>query len=256
MKRATWMLAALALLLGGFGQAKADFQMITNGGFETGTFQGWNVGSTETNPFLASFNDGNNAQVVNSTSGAAAWFLRNTATNYFGAPNYTSPISNYTAFNGFDGSGGIFFLRQNISLSGPLQSAALTFNYAVQSNYSGQNRVFDVNILDGSGTIVANVYDYVLQQGYHPAQSTTSVGMDIASTLNSLSPGTYQLEFRETVPQSFSGPATFGIDNISLLASPTAPNPAPEPSSLALVGSGIVCLGGYIWRRRKQPVPA
>jgi hypothetical protein len=40
MKRATLILAAaVALLLGGVGQARAD--LITNGGFETGDFTGW-----------------------------------------------------------------------------------------------------------------------------------------------------------------------------------------------------------------------
>ena len=39
MKRATLILAALALLSGWPGQAKAD--LIVNGGFETGDFTGW-----------------------------------------------------------------------------------------------------------------------------------------------------------------------------------------------------------------------
>ena len=39
MKRVTLILAALALLIGGVGQAKAD--LIVNGGFETGDFTGW-----------------------------------------------------------------------------------------------------------------------------------------------------------------------------------------------------------------------
>jgi hypothetical protein len=42
MWRATWMLAALALL-GGMGQAKAS--LIVNGGFETGDFTGWTKGA-------------------------------------------------------------------------------------------------------------------------------------------------------------------------------------------------------------------
>jgi len=41
MKLATLIVPALALLLGGVGQARADF--IVNGGFETGNFSGWNV---------------------------------------------------------------------------------------------------------------------------------------------------------------------------------------------------------------------
>src|SRR5262249_20410656 len=31
---------------------------------------------------------------------------------------------------------------------------------------------------------------------------------------------------------------------------------APEPSSLVLLGSGVVCAAGFCWRRRKRSVPA
>ena len=41
MKRAILAPMALALLLGGVGQARAN--LITNGGFETGDLTGWSV---------------------------------------------------------------------------------------------------------------------------------------------------------------------------------------------------------------------
>jgi PEP-CTERM motif/Carbohydrate binding domain len=43
MKRIVFIVAALALLFGGVGQANANLDLITNGGFETGDFTGWTV---------------------------------------------------------------------------------------------------------------------------------------------------------------------------------------------------------------------
>jgi hypothetical protein len=33
---------------------------------------------------------------------------------------------------------------------------------------------------------------------------------------------------------------------------PGKPAPAPEPASLALLGTGMLAVGGYVWRRRRQ----
>src|SRR5438105_1003835 len=59
MKRATWMLPALVLLLAGTGLAKADF---VNGSFETGDLTGWSGTATTDgyglNPFGTGFGSG------------------------------------------------------------------------------------------------------------------------------------------------------------------------------------------------------
>jgi hypothetical protein len=257
MKRMGIGLMALAVWLGGGGQVEAGpMQLITNGDFETGSFAGWTVGSTQATSFDASFNDGKNAQVVNNAGGGPAWYLRNQSETTFSTP--ATPISGYSAFNGFDGDPGYFYLRQTFSIASPLQSADLGFTYAIQSDYgppffsSGTiQRVFDVNILDGSGSILANVYDYARPFGDNEAWSPTAISEDIASALNALGSGTYQLEFRETIPQSYTGPATFAIDNISLNVTSQV-NPVPEPASLTVAGLGVLCLSAAAWRRRRQ----
>jgi hypothetical protein len=236
-------IAALAVAFGSIGQAKA-VQLIGNGDFETGSFSAWTVGSTQVNPFQAVLNDGNNAQIVNSVSGQPAWFLRNKPANYFGTP--ATPITNFSAFNGFDGSPGFFFLRQAFSVTDLLSSALLNFDYAVQSTYSGLPRVFTANILDLSNTQLANVFSYTRPVGPNIAWSPTAITTDIAGVLNGLGMGTYQLEFRIDIPQNFTGAAQFAIDNIALNATPV-----PEPGTWMLMGTGLVGLLGYGWRRRK-----
>jgi hypothetical protein len=218
--------------------------LIGNGDFETSNFAGWTVGSTQANPFTAALHDGNNAQIVNSVSGQPAWFLRNRPATYFGGFP-AIPITNFSAFNGFDGSPGSFFLRQAFSVTAPLSSALLEFDYAIQSNYMGRPRLLTANILDLSNNPLANVFSFTQPFGFNPSWSPTGVTTDITGVLNGLGAGNYQLEFRIDIPENFTGPAQFAIDNIALNATPV-----PEPGTWLLMGTGLVGLLGYGWWRR------
>lgn len=240
--------AVVAALVAAAEHAQAG--LITNGDFETRTFSGWTVGTTQIDPFEAALNDGRNSLQVSAGGGGYSWFLRNQQANYFGSPNQATPITNFSAFNGFDGSPGYFFLRQGFSLtSDPLLSADLSFDYAVQSSYSGQSRVFTANILDSTGTTrLANLFSHTQPTGNQITWNPTNVDLDIASMLNGLGAGNYQLEFRIDIPQYFAGPAQFAIDNISL---DTQVSTIPEPASLTLFGIGAVGMA-YAARRRKR----
>jgi hypothetical protein len=219
---------------------KAAVELIQNGEFNN-LFTSWVVGSNQTSPFTASFNDGNNLQVVNSTSGAPAWFLRNTSSNYFGTP--TVPINGNTAYNAFDGSGGMFWLRQNINNSTPLVSAELSFTIAHQSTYSGSPRTFDVNLLDAANNIVANLYSLALPNN-NTSWNPVAINLDIENWMNTYLGQFTQIEFRQSVPGNYTGPATFGIDRISLQVSNI-----PEPSTILLSVLGGV---GLLIRRREH----
>jgi hypothetical protein len=234
---------ALALI-GGGSEARA-IEVLVNGDFETASFSGWTAGSTQTSPFQAALNDGQNAQIANSVSGQPAWYLRNKPAQYFsGSP--ATPIDNYGAFNGFDGSPGDLYLRQGFSIAGTLADADLSFDFAVQSNYNGEFRVFSINILDSAGALQTSVYSYVRPLGFLATWSPVNVALDLTSALNGLGAGNYQLEFLVDIPQSYTGPAQFAIDNISLdlLAATTAAGVPDGGPTLALLGGSLLLLGG------------
>lgn len=244
------LIAAVCVLVvcGASSQVRAE--LITNGGFETGTFSGWTVGTTQTDPFEAALFDGQNSQQISAGAGGYSWFVRDKPANYFGVGNIATPISGFSAFNGFDGSQGYFFLRQNFSTTDLLDSAILSFDYAVQSQYSGNPRVFTANILDSSGsTQLASVYSYTQATGNLPAWNPNNINLDLAPVLNSLGAGNYQLEFRIDIPQFFTGPAQFAIDNISLQVELAA---VPEPASLSVFSICMLGAFGAARRRRKQ----
>lgn len=249
MRYVPFAVTCVAVLAALTGQVQAG--LITNGDFETGSFSDWTVGTTQFDPFEAALNDGNNSQRISAGAGGYSWFIRNQPANYYGSPNQATPITNYSAFNGFDGSPGYFFLRQGFSLSSdPLLSAELSFDYAVQSNYSGQSRVFTANILDATGTTqLANLFSYTRPTGSLLAWNATHVDLDITSALNSLGAGNYQLEFRINIPQNFTGPAQFAIDNIAL---DTQLSAVPEPSSLAIFGGIGACVAAFGAARRRR----
>jgi hypothetical protein len=97
---------------------------------------------------------------------------------------------------------------------------------------------------------LANLFTYTRPTGTLTAWNPTNVNLDITSALSSLGAGDYQLEFRIDIPQNFTGPAQFAIDNIDLNAQQVSA--VPEPSSLALFGIGACVAGLGAARRRRR----
>ncbi|WP_373987337.1 FxDxF family PEP-CTERM protein [Duganella sp. BuS-21] len=222
------------------GQAE---ELIVNGGFETGTVAGWSATSTQFTSYEGALNDNKNSQIVfGGGSGGKVWYVRN-QNSYMNS--VVSPISGYSLFNGFDGDAGVFSLKQGFALTGNIASADFKFSFAAESSYSGVQRQLDVNILSADGTtLLLNIYNYVLP--YQISDwSVNNISLDLTSAFNTLGAGSYVLAFKETIPQNYTGPAIFALDNVSLNVTAV-----PEPATYAMLLAGLGLVG--FAARRKQ----
>jgi hypothetical protein len=202
------VLAGVGLLAGLLCSPASAVEVITNGGFETGNFNGWNVGIR---PDRA---NGGMPSLFDTPSG---WMVSNQPqTN--GALSL-SPISGASAFHGFAGdpAGLQFFLSQPMSCNNLVSRAKLSFTFDVVGGPQTANaapRRFEVWLRNTSGHDRAKVFSYsVMGTDANPPQT---VSIDIRSAFNNLGPTVYLLEFRGVVPEGDTGPALFVVDNVSL----------------------------------------
>lgn len=76
-------------------------------------------------------------------------------------------------------------------------------------------------------------------------------GTSDSGTYHFDNPGTHTVNVRVT---DGSGGTTYGHFNVQVDPPPPPPSIAPEPSGLALLSIGCLCLGGFAWRRRNPVV--
>ena len=223
-----------AVVSGFFGlvcmQTASAMEVVTNGGFETGNLSSWSVVN------LGNGGCGQNAWTVNSngTHGCA---------NYVGSmPSPTSGA--FAAYNTFDGPAGTLQISQQLTLPESLASATLSFMDTVRMGIIGQARTFSIDLYDATNTThLANLFN---QSFTSVDQGWVSHSVDVLNALLQDAGQTVTLRISNVVPVNFTGPAGFGIDNISINVSSSA---VPEPGSMALVG---LALAGLAACRRKQ----
>ena len=176
--------------------AAPTVDVITNGGFETGDLSGWSATTTIVNPYCG------------------AWAVDACAPE---GPHSGS----HQAGNGFDGSPGQYVLSQVVTL--PAGTATLSWFDDAWASYGGVPRTLEVQVRDASGTTVLGTpYTYTLPFNAFPPTGWVSHTVDLSAYTGQ----TVQLTFVQVIPENFTGPASFGIDDISLLVDPAPSNRA------------------------------
>ena len=168
-----------------------------NGDFELGDLSGWTLADIGS-PFLE-------MQVVDDTA----------ITPWYGNP--VVPIEgSYTAINGFDGGGpDTITLGADIDI-GP--SSSLEFDYRLGFDLAmvpaSVDRTFQVKIrAAGGGGVLANQTIYTATAGVEQSDTGWLSGLvDVSGFAHT----TVWVEFLWDVPESFSGPAEFQLDDVRL----------------------------------------
>jgi hypothetical protein len=236
--RAGIVTAFVGMIASGAANA-TPVNLISNGGFEAGNFSSWSApvvgGGSCNQPFVVGSNGG--------ASGCVGF-----------APygNFVNPNSGgFAAYASFDGGGPITkTLTQTFAVPNSVTFAMLSFVDAFGFG-SGwifpQSRIYSVEILNGSGASVATILSQSFtNQSGGIFQNWTSHMIDITASLLPLAGQNASLRFSLFIPQSFTGPGVYALDNVSLMADTAA---VPTPGALALFGFGLIAFGAI--RRRK-----
>ncbi|MBA3715218.1 MAG: PEP-CTERM sorting domain-containing protein [Pyrinomonadaceae bacterium] len=216
-------------------------ELIVNGGFETGTFAGWN-------------------RVVRPMSTATNFFIDNNVggTPVSGGPTVGPRSGSFYAVSDQSGPGTVSLL-QTFVVPAASTSVILSFDMFVNNfagapiinpigldHTSGPNQHGRVDILtasagafDTGAGVLANYYlGADLGPNPHPYIHYT---FDITSLVGA--GGTFQLRFAETDNQLFFN---LGVDNVSI--NTTA---IPEPATMILLGTGLAAIAARVRRRRQ-----
>lgn len=213
------------------GTARAD--LLTNGGFETGTFAGWTV--------------------ANQPGGSAGWFVQagtSSPVNSFPVP--APPQGTHAAMTDDPAAPGSRALLQSFTVA-PGSKVTLSFDIYV-NNFAGffspasldftlvPNQQARVDILTAGatpfalgGSVLDNVFDATANTAGYVAET-----FDITSAVGG--GGTFQLRFVEVDNLDFFN---LGVDAASIVATPAT---VPEPTGFILLATVVIGLAS----RRKR----
>ena len=193
------------------GMAAAAKATLVNGGFETGDFTGW----TKYVPY------GGSAQVVTSHNGDKG-------------KHYTPVEGNYFALLKTDGPGSYTTISQTIHL----EAGWWVEGYAAFDARDWCNDKAWVRIYDSSGNKIATPwYSDVNQVGDYGDGPWTYWSWTATES------GDYTLKF------GVANAGDYSYDSYALFDATASATPIPEPTTLLLLGSGLIGLAG-IGRRK------
>jgi hypothetical protein len=225
--------AKLIVLVSVSGGVACGAQLITNGGFESGTLAGWTVASQ-----------------AGSFAGSGFFALSGTITPQSGSSTVGPASGAFYAVS--DGNGpGAHALLQPFVVPGA-STVLLSFSLFVNSDggnfvnpigldfTDGANQHARVDILSAgaaaltTGTGVLRNFYLGTDSGPNP-HAYASLNFDITSLVGG--GGSFQLRFAEVDNQSF---LNMGVDNVSIVATPAG---VPEPVSFIQAALGLAGVG-------------
>lgn len=215
--------------------------VLINGGFETGSLAGWTVSGGGTG-------SGCDTNFNVSASGSAT-----NCDGYSPIPaTFVAPgTGTYAAYASFDGNGPEHHtITQAFSIAAGTTSLNVDWQDALGFGDGWifpQARNFSVNLLKADGSLEATLFtESFTNKSGGILQNWTSVDIDASKYLTDLGTGG-KLQFDLYVPQSFTGPGVFALDNVSV----TEVSSVPEPASLALAGLALAGLALTLRAKRR-----
>ena len=181
------------------GNTSSDRELMTNRSFESGDFSGWThttSGGTELTPWTV--------------GPAGGGFFFNSA-----------PLSGtYSAYNGFDGDAGLQYdLYQDVTIPAGSSGSQLTTNHRIVTMANGvgtQNRTFQIALRDTSGQLLRTLFTQSISSS--PTAQIDLGWQQHVFDVSAYAGQTVRVDFRETIPESYAGPALIELDNVSLKA--------------------------------------
>ncbi|MHC4068843.1 MAG: hypothetical protein ACYSR8_04595 [Planctomycetota bacterium] len=174
---------------------------LLNGGFESQSFAPW---TAVTGP-------GDELTPWSVTSGGIGWF-------YNGFPLEGS----FFAQNGFDGDAGLFYdIYQEVAIPACARAAVLNWSERIQWDMvlygATLPRYYEVSVQPaGGGTPLAVLYARELLPGTQGDTGYVPHSIDLLSMAPGIAGQTVRINFHEYIPETYTGPAQFDLDGISL----------------------------------------
>ena len=194
MKKNSYILILITAILFLPQASSSQTNLLTNGSFETGDFTSWTTTNTQTTTYCTS------------------WSVRTAGTTCNQSASAPQD-GNFGVLAGFDGRGGTMSLYQDIAIPS-LMSTRLTFTYRINWNIpaaGNQARQFEVQIRDTSNNVLETVHTFIANSGVpNRTSGVRTEQLNISQYIGQ----TIRLTFLNTIPQAFTGPGQFEIDNI------------------------------------------